>query len=329
MTMTIEHTAAPAVPADIIESFALPDALPEQLSGGLVNQTYRIGDFILQRLGHTTDHRSVNDGVAVMQYMTARGWQVPCPLAGSNGEYAQADTAGNLWRASSFVESDNVVPDYLDQSGLYRSGQLLGRWHRDLANSNIELQAATDNVHDTAMHAGRLACLYADLPDDTTKRAADTLLSRYDSLPSLPDTPQQLIHGDPKLANMLFQDSQPFTLIDYDTLMHGSPWLDVGDMLRSIASCDIRAGQNTELGRLHTALQGYTETVENASDRDILQTTGLAATKIIATELAIRYLNDIVTEDYFSWDSSRAGSRQEHHMGRIAVHLQITDAIQI
>ena len=49
---------------------------------------------------------------------------------------------------------------------------------------------------------------------------------------------QQVIHGDPKLGNILFDKSGPTikAIIDWDTFMVGTPWIDFGDMVRSYTS---------------------------------------------------------------------------------------------
>ena len=72
----IERPINSTVPEDVRTAFQTSEAAA-QLSGGLVNQTFRLGDMVLQRLGQATDIATVEDSVHVMDYMTSRGWSVP------------------------------------------------------------------------------------------------------------------------------------------------------------------------------------------------------------------------------------------------------------
>ena len=330
--LTSITSAHPQVPPEA--ALAFWDSEPttaDTMYDGLVNQTYRVAhgstDAIMQRLSPVVPAATMANSVAVMRHMKGHGWEVPTPLTTHAGEYVHTDQSGFLWRAMTYVDNDGRVPEALDDLTAYQAGELLGAWHRSLADSTYQPVETLPHFHDTPHHAARLQERLAAMPDDETRAAGRLALSVFMETPALEPTDHQLIHGDPKLANMLFRDGSPFTLIDYDTHMRGSVWLDVGDLLRSICSYDIGNGQAPSAERLQVVLQGYQHGSEIEMPTAELNRTGLAATRIIALELTMRYLSDIVDQSYFSWDMGRADSHRDYLYGRAGTQWHIVQAL--
>ncbi|RDJ93587.1 hypothetical protein B4Q13_20930, partial [Lacticaseibacillus rhamnosus] len=77
--------------------------------------------------------------------------------------------------------------------------------------------------------------------------------------------PRRVLHGDPKLSNLLFQPADPLRarcMIDLDTLGRGFLAYELGDALRSWAN---RAGEDQldadlDVGALQAVLAGYART---------------------------------------------------------------------
>jgi hypothetical protein len=53
----------------------------------------------------------------------------------------------------------------------------------------------------------------------------------------------------------------------------------------------------------------------------------LQAAAGISLELAMRYLNDIACEDYFSWDETAYASRNDHHMEKVKLYQNIAKSL--
>jgi Ser/Thr protein kinase RdoA (MazF antagonist) len=145
----------------------------------------------------------------------------------------------------------------------------------------------------------------------------------FEELPAQEATTQQVIHGDPKLDNMLFRNGIPFTLIDFDTLMEDSPWVDVGDLLRSVIGKRLTAGDRIDTDLLEQFSTTYHNNAHLAESADLSYRHAMQATARIATELAMRYLLDIYEEDYFSWDNKSFESRRDNHIPRIELQLNV------
>ena len=184
------------------------------------------------------------------------GWEVPQPQYASNGKAYTTDLQGSVWRRSSFIESDGKIPETCTTGLVTATASLLGKWHRDMASSNYEPVFALPHFHDTEYYAEQLRAIRPKLPAETAV-LADEFLQRYADLPALPNVPAQLIHGDPKLDNMLYRAGKPFTLIDFDTVMRGSTWLDVGDLLRSLAGKRQREGGALDKSELAMFSEAY------------------------------------------------------------------------
>jgi Ser/Thr protein kinase RdoA (MazF antagonist) len=114
---------------------------------------------------------------------------------------------------------------------------------------------------------------------------------------------QRLIHGDPKLDNILFDDPglRALALIDLDTVQPGLLHYDIGDCLRS---CCSRTGESEEngdrvsfdIGVCEALLGAYAEHTGGLlrrSEVDLLY----EAARIIPLELGVRFLTDHLEGD--------------------------------
>src|SRR6185295_13125794 len=132
--------------------------------------------------------------------------------------------------------------------------------------------------------------------------------------------PRRVLHGDPKLSNLLFQRAEPERarcLIDLDTLGRGYLSYELGDALRSWGN---RAGEDTlqadfDVEALRAILSGYARacppslpSAEIYSAIDGLETVSL--------ELASRFAADAILDSYFGWDATRFPSRRAHNLVR-------------
>ncbi|HTE21552.1 MAG TPA: phosphotransferase [Candidatus Limnocylindria bacterium] len=112
--------------------------------------------------------------------------------------------------------------------------------HDTLARLEYQPKTVLPHFHDTAFYMRRLAHLVSNLPSPKAERLANSTLRAYRELPELDTTRTQLIHGDPRTNNILFKRGTPYAYIDFDTLMYGTIWSDIGDLLRALS------GDNTQ-----------------------------------------------------------------------------------
>jgi Ser/Thr protein kinase RdoA (MazF antagonist) len=197
---------------------------------------------------------------------------------------------------------------------------VLGRFH--VLSSEIPPETLHDTLpgfHETPgylknLDAAVAACDRSRLSPDTVPKALEYVESRRDTANVLEagrlrgDLRLRVIHGDPKLDNVLFDigSDDAVSLIDLDTVKPGLIHYDIGDCLRSC--CNMADKENGErqaafdLDCCRAILRGYlAETRETLSPAD--QAYLYDAIRLLPFELGLRFLTDhLVGDVYFKVD---------------------------
>lgn len=299
---------------DSLETFTITS-----LSGD-VNSTYLITcnekKIILQKLGPIFDERIVADFKIISTHLAHEGWIVPELLQTVKGEDCVIDSESGIWRAMSFIASDSS-PKLLaiDMSSL---GQILARFHNALAKLIYQPAYTIPHFHDTHYYFDKMVS-YESHFDNELISTYRQLSDAYKSLKQLPRGYNQIIHGDPRLDNILFKENQPFTFIDFDTVMVCSLFVELGDLIRSIHESSIKTA--SDIPDIRQFILSY------INSSDVLDLNNLAdiyeGAKTISVELAMRFMIDIVEDSYFKWDTTLYANRKDNHLARIATQMQI------
>lgn len=311
----------------------------EQLTGGELNATYAVHgqrdgadeSLIVQRMSPVFNGRTVDDMAVVTHELRGMGWDVPTVTPTRNGDnylVLPGDT-DQTWRAMTMLPGHDVQPhDRRTLASYHAYGEILARLHADMGKIDYTPTFELPHFHDTAHHLDRLRDETGpQMPDEATLRATELILAEYDSLPLLPEAEEQLIHGDPRTANMrVTKGVEPNTFLDWDTIMKGRVWVDLGDLLRSLAEDAIHAGRPFPEQELAAVADGYRSVYAPAEDKDVFRAAAQNATKRIALELAARYGNDIVDDFYFAPDR-RYPTRRDNHLARIATQMTIVNSL--
>lgn len=298
------------------------------LGVGIINTTVLIIPVdgvpaVVQKLSPIFDETLMGDYGVVSGHLRDDGWTIPSLLPTDDGSVYKKDTEGKVWRAFEFIESDEDVVG--DSEKLTEYGSILGRLHTSLRTLDYEPVFALPHFHDTHYYATHLSEVSADIPSLEGRGFAEKALQAYAELPQLPDYGKQLIHGDPRIANILHKDGRPYTFIDWDTLMNGTVWMDLGDMLRSIAQESLAKTGSFDVAELSAVAEAYRrEAFPNIQSKEF-EDHALLAGQTIALELAMRFTADFAEGDdgYFAWDSQTFSSRHEHNMSRAAKQWKI------
>lgn len=313
---------------EVVETaYGLPEADIDYLGNGIINQTMLVRHAgeknVLQRLHRMFPTELSNDFQAVTDFLAGEGWQVPRLIRTDDDRNFYRSADSSHWRMMSFINSDPHRPATLSHDDYAKVGNLLGRLHTSLGKFDYTPEYGIPHFHDTPFYATRMQEVAAELPDDATKQLADDMLHALAELPDMPmDTPQ-LIHGDPQTSNILFKDGQPFTFIDFDTVMSASIWIDLGDMLRSLAEDAVEGGGEFPSDMLRAVCDGYRKAAAPGMAGDEFYAWSLAALQKIALELGMRFLTDVVDDEYFEYDKSRFASRLESNLYRSDVQWQL------
>ena len=287
------------------------------LGEGLINHTFLITTaghrWVLQRVN--TDvfphpERILENLDRLSVHLAGKpkiGLRIPALLKSLDGQRWINGKDGGLWRLMEFIDGGRVLGS-IDENQASEVGRTLGGFHRAVADLSPGALAFTlPGFHVTPRYVARLMQLIgecganqvAELGESVAfvasrKLAADVLEQAHRA----GYIPQRVIHGDPKLDNILFDPSgrQALALIDLDTVQPGLVHYDIGDCLRSCCNRDGESaagciGPTFDLSLCQNLLSAYAE-----HTRGLLNPKEIAlifdAIRLISFELGVRFLTD-------------------------------------
>jgi Ser/Thr protein kinase RdoA (MazF antagonist) len=306
--------------------FDIDASVVEPLGSGLINHTWIVRTkaderFVLQRM-HSMFPASINNDIeAVTQHLEKRGFVTP-RLLPTNGADLWLENEDGVWRMMTFV--DGVSLNAIESSDQAReAGALLGRFHTAISDLDYEFTNKRPGVHDTERHLAFLKHAIEQYTDhwnyDQVRPLADRILLAAENLPTLVPMGDRIVHGDPKINNIIFDGSSgaALCLVDLDTLGRMPLPLELGDAFRSW--CNPAGEDSTKTGfslaYFEAAVSGYATSSRTWIQKCEWQSI-VPATRIILVELAARFCADALAEQYFGWDADRFPSRSEHNQVR-------------
>lgn len=321
---------------------------------GNINKTFLVtpegghGEpFVLQRLNTTVfqqpdlvmrNIRALSRHLEKRPKPAGRRWEVPRVLLTHDGSDHWLESDGSYWRALSFIGHSKTVDTIQDPAQAREVGYALGTFHSLL--SDLHAEELADTLPGFHVAPGYLAhydqvAPAADAPLSSEEAWCVRFIAAHrDWVPVLEQAREQgllrlrVIHGDPKVNNILFDDvtGQAISLIDLDTVKPGLVQYDIGDCLRS--SCN-PAGEETDrwqdvqfdpvLGK--AVLEGYLEVARDffdAADFDFLP----ESVRLIAFELGLRFFADHLEGDrYFKV------ARRGQNLARALVQFRLAESV--
>lgn len=304
----------------------------EQLNDGEINTTFLLTDankrkVILQRLSHISDRALGDDYNVMSSHLGALGWEIATPLKTLDGEYYVADESGTLWRSFRYIESQPGSTYESSPEAYIAVGALLGKVHHDLSRLNYKPKAASPYFQNLTHYTKRLAATLPEISDASSKNLGEAMLAEA-RRSSFDDAPTQLVHGDPRMANVLFRNNMPFTFIDWDDLRQANPLIDMGDLLGSATDRMLRKNPDYFSDSLLVSMiEAYYEAANPSADKYAYIASALNAGRIVALMGGMRRLIDSVEDQIFGWDTIRFSSRQEANLSRAQDWWQASRAL--
>lgn len=311
----------------------------DELGDGHINDTFKVvlgpeksGPFVLQRLNRRVfpqpelimanlrvlaDHLSGRLGQGAANFSD---WQVVRPVVATDGRDYFIDSANDFWRMLSYVGGTTVFDRVRNRGHAREAGRALGLFHRLVSDLEPGLLVDTlPGFHVTPRYLAdydrllrRPGVLVSGSGADYCAR---TIEAHRAFAPVLEDAarkgllPVRVIHGDPKLTNILFAEKtgRAVSLVDLDTVKPGLLHYDLGDCLRSCCNLAGDAGGSLtgvefDLGTCRELLGGYLAEMApllTEADYEFIY----PAVRLLTFELGLRFFTDHLAGDiYFKVD---------------------------
>jgi len=322
----------------VLAHYDLGSARVEPLGTGLINETYLVttvaGEkYVLQCLNPAFDPQINGDIDTLTRHLQTRGAVtqrlVPVSEGRQSAQRLWVELDGRNWRLSTYVAG--VCFDRLDSANqAEQAGRLLGRFHRQVSSLDLPIQSDRPRVHDIARHLASLQLALDECKDhhyyDKIAPLAEQVIHAAAGLPDLPELPDRLVHGDPKISNLVFDvdHGAGICMIDLDTLAYMPLPLEMGDAFRSWCNPKGEDERRAEfrIDFFSAAVRGYAAEASSLLEPREWQAF-VPSARTIMVELAARFTRDALRESYFGWNSRKFPDRSTHNQVRALGQLNL------
>jgi len=337
------------IPHDIARQFLEQDEPVNIIpyGNGLINDTWRITantqQFILQKINPTV-FPNPELIMANLEAMTEHlkhypeeivKLQFPEILKAGEQSYFIDDASG-FWRALSFINNTESIETLRTLADAEQVGFALGHFHRLLSNLSPDCMYDTlPGFHiapDYLEHYHQVLELNTPVKQDKEVIFCHNFIARHKQLAGMLENAKlqglltlRIIHGDPKLNNILFDRSnhKAISIIDLDTIQPGLVHYDIGDCLRSCCSIptDGEYSVHFDMDICATLLQSYLSEARaffTLQDYHFLY----VAIQLIPLELGLRFFTDYLEGNlYFKV------TEPEQNLHRALTQFQLMESI--
>ena len=317
------------IPAKVLKAF-IPDLQEEtdsvqikRIGNGLINHSYQISyrqlpDFFLQEINTTVFENPEwlqENYMEIWQYAEFEftGLRLPAPLFCGDLRILYKDNQGHFWRAFEFIENCKTISIAEKPTQAKATARAFARFTLALEEMNTDLlKEVIPGFHDLSL---RFRQFEASLQTELYERMAIAIdlvkelkeRERYchffEIITSSDEFPQRVMHHDAKISNVLFHEKTGKVIcpVDYDTVMPGYYFSDLGDMIRSMASA-AEENQTAEpvirKAFYEAIVTGYTDVlggILTASERKYIHAAGL----LMIYMQSLRFLTDYLNGDIY------------------------------
>ncbi len=330
---------------------AITDAVPH--GSGNINDTYLITSdtgkqYILQKVNtsiFTAPQRVMSNMSKVTSHISRTikeqklEWKIQCVVSAKGGENYLNDPELGFWRMITLIGHSRSFDVLESEHQAFELGRALGEFHTLLDSlPDGEVEYVLDGFH-VVPHYLELydeASLLDNLPTGTLVDHAHRLIDRFRVRGSVLEEgrekgvlPLRIIHGDPKINNIMFDidSGNAISMIDLDTIQPGLLHYDIGDCARS--SCNPLGEEEREhwadvkfdIEVFRLFWQGYRSNGLKLLSPDEVEYV-YDSLFVIAFEMGLRFFTDYLNGDiYFKT------SYPENNLYRALVQLTLAESI--
>lgn len=243
-------------PADSLQ--APGETVIEIVGGGLINQTYKVQSvqqpaIILQQINKNvfTHPEEVQENYTMIwEYLKLKnnGLRLPALIPCGENTTLFVDKQEHYWRAFEFIDETRMFHIAETPEQAKATAIAFAKFTMSLAGFNVgPMNNPIPGFHDVSLRfrqyeesvnrvssPERLAKSFP-IREELNKRRGYQQF--YEGLKDSAEYPQRVMHHDAKIANVLFsnKNGEVICLVDFDTVMPGYYFSDLGDMIRSMA----------------------------------------------------------------------------------------------
>ncbi len=317
-----------AVVAEVLGAWELGAGVSaEPTEGGLINRSFWVrapdgrGVAVLQELNTRIFRPEVHEDIeAVTAHLAAKGLRTPRLLRTRAGALWHTTDAGGVWRCLSPV-GDRTVAKLSDPADARSAGALVASFHRAVRDLSWSFRMVRPGAHDTPRHVRRLLDTVSARRDHRlwgeVSALAEELAVGWRGWRGPTGLPRRIIHGDLKISNVRFSGPEAVALVDLDTFALGTLDEELGDAFRSWCNPlaeDTRSAV-FDLDLFAAAMEGYARGAGADGLTDAEWDSIVPGIERICLELASRFAQDALAEEYFGWNPA-FGGRGEHNLLR-------------
>ncbi|MCT2406150.1 aminoglycoside phosphotransferase family protein [Chryseobacterium antibioticum] len=318
------------------------------ITNGLINTTYWVEDhdsdekWILQKINTqvfpfpeiiSQNHLLINKMLEEGNYPL----EIVKPKATLSGSFIQKDDNGESWRMISFIEDTKTFFKIPDLKTAYESAKAVGCFLNMINPEHIpDIQIPIPDFinfekrvldYQTSLQQANEGLLENAAPEIETMNELLFLPQKWIALEKDGLLPKRIIHGDPNVRNILFDEtSKPLAVIDLDTVTVSTILYDFGDMARSYSNTldedDGNAGNNFNPHIYRTVKDGFLLYLNEKLTFEELENLDYAAQTVIYIQ-AIRFLTD-----YLNGSTYYATKYADHNLDRTRNQLELLKGLR-
>ncbi|MBI3221129.1 MAG: aminoglycoside phosphotransferase family protein [Bacteroidetes bacterium] len=317
------------------------NATMELLSGGLINQTWKVEakaeSFILQRINQNvfSDPQRIANNVRLLAnhlQSTNSNYHLIAPIKTTTGAELVHEADG-YFRLTPFVKNSKTIHVVETSAQAYEAALQFGQFTQAFSKFNAsQLQTTIPDFHNLkfryeqfldSLQNGNRERIQACTKEIKEIERYHFLIDQYNSIIHNPAFKLRVAHHDTKISNVLFDSNdQGICVIDLDTVMPGYFFSDVGDMMRTYLSpANEEESDFTKIevrpDYYHSIMQGYSDAMKDELSTEERNGFFYAGQFLIYMQ-ALRFLTD-----YFNDDRYYGASYPQHNLVRAQNQLQL------
>ncbi len=335
------------IPQEVIEAFTtyepdLPDHSAgeikiEKLGGGLINSSYKVScqlkpDFFLQKINtavFTNPAAVQNNYSKIWQYAEFEftGLRLPYPKYYDRMRTLLIDNSGNYWRAFEFIENTKMFNKASTPAQAKATAKTFARFTKAFNDFNVDqLQEVIPNFHnlsfryqqfEEALNGELYERMAKALPIIQELKNRERYKHFYELITESDQFVKRVMHHDAKIANVLFDNKNGRVVcpVDFDTVMTGYFFSDLGDMIRSMAGN--RDENSTDFENIEIRKDYYEAIVSGYLEEIGMQLTNAEKENIHYSGLLMIYMQALrFVTDYLDGDTYYQISYPEQNFDR-------------